>query len=141
MRILPFALLAPTLALALYSTAQAENTVQQQICHNGKCWDLGDIGSECCPFSDERLKNEIQPMKNATENLLKLQGVTFNWKQNGHPDIGLVAQEVQKVYPQLVRTDGTHLQVDYQKLVAPLIESVRELNARIQTLETALANK
>lgn len=141
MRILPFALLAPTLAFALNSPAQAENTVQQQICHNGKCWDLGDIGSECCPFSDERLKNEVQPMKNATENLLKLQGVTFNWKQNDQADIGLIAQDVQKVYPQLVRIEGTHLQVDYQKLVAPLIESVRELNTRIQILETGLANK
>lgn len=140
MRILPFALLAPTLAFALYSPAQADSTVQQ-ICHNGKCWDLGDIGSECCPFSDERLKNEVRPMKNATENLLKLQGVTFNWKQNDQADIGLIAQDVQKVYPQLVRTDGGHLQVDYQKLIAPLIESVRELNARVQTLETALANK
>ena len=144
MRILPFTLLAPTLAFTLYSTAQAENSVQQQICHNGVCWDIsdpGDIGNPCCPFSDERLKNNVQRLENPTENLLKLQGVTFNWKQNDQTDIGLIAQDVQKVYPQLVRTDGTHLRVDYEKLVAPLIESVRELNARIQVLETALANK
>ncbi|WP_223458142.1 MULTISPECIES: tail fiber domain-containing protein [unclassified Pseudomonas] len=141
MRILPLALLAPTLMLSLYTTAQAENTAQQQICHNGKCWDLGDIGSECCPFSDEKLKTNIQRLESPTENLLKLRGVTFNWKQNDKADIGLIAQDVQKVYPQLVRTDNDRLQVDYQKLVAPLIESVRELNARVQTLETALANK
>lgn len=144
MRILPFTLLAPTLAFALYSTAQAENSTQEKICHNGVCYEIGgpgDIGRPCCPFSDERLKNNVQRLENPTQNILKLQGVTFNWKENGQADIGLLAQDVQKVYPQLVRTDGTHLRVDYEKLVAPLIESVRELNARVQTLETALANK
>lgn len=132
--------LLPTLLFSLNTTAHAENTVQQ-ICHNGQCWDLGDIGSECCPFSDEKLKTNVQRLKNPTENLLKLQGVTFDWKQNNQPDVGLIAQDVQKVYPQLVRTENDLLQVDYQKLVAPLIESVRELNARVETLEAGLANK
>ena len=140
MRILSLTLLAPALAFSMHATAEAEVS-NQQICHNGKCWDLGDIGSECCPFSDEKLKKNVQPLANPTESLLKLRGVTFNWKQNDQADVGLIAQDVQKVYPQLVRTEGDHLQVDYQKLVAPLIEAVRELNARVQTLETALANK
>ena len=142
MRILPLAFLAPTFALAFSSIAHAESSIEQQICHNGVCYEIGDgNGDECCPFSDERLKNNVRPMQNATKDLLKLNGVTFNWKRNDQADIGLIAQDVQKVYPQLVRTDGTHLQVDYQKLVAPLIESVRELNTRVQVLETALANK
>ncbi|VVM97733.1 hypothetical protein PS645_03127 [Pseudomonas fluorescens] len=144
MRMLSLSLLSPILAFGLYSTAQAETTVQDQLCHNGVCWDIGgpgDIGNECCPFSDEQLKTNVQRLENPTENLLKLQGVTFNWKKNDRSDIGLIAQEVQKVYPQLVRTEGELLQVDYQKLVAPLIESVRELNTRVQTLEAALANK
>ncbi|NWL21022.1 tail fiber domain-containing protein [Pseudomonas umsongensis] len=140
-------LLTPMLAFLLAPTANAESSVQQQICHNGVCYDVGGppdsggIGGDCCPFSDERLKQNVQRLENPTESLLKLRGVTFNWKHNDQPDVGLIAQDVQKVYPQLVRTEGDHLQVDYQKLVAPLIESVRELNARVQTLETALANK
>ncbi|EJN25009.1 tail fiber domain-containing protein [Pseudomonas sp. WJP1] len=140
-------LLTPLLAFLITPTANAESSVQQQICHNGVCYDVGGppgsggIGGDCCPFSDERLKQNVQRLENPTENLLKLRGVTFNWKQNDQADVGLIAQDVQKVYPQLVRTEGDHLQVDYQKLVAPLIESVRELNARVQTLETALANK
>jgi hypothetical protein len=143
MRILPLAFLAPAMVLSLSSTAHAENSTQQ-ICHNGQCWDIGDPprpGDECCPFSDERLKTDVKRLENPTENLLKLHGVTFNWKQNKQADVGLIAQDVQKIYPQLVRTEGEHLQVDYQKLVAPLIESVRELDARVKTLETALANK
>ncbi|MCY1267178.1 hypothetical protein PSJE_02410 [Pseudomonas jessenii] len=143
MRILPLSLLATTLLFSLYGTVHAQSSTSQQICHNGQCWDIGgDIGDECCPFfSDERLKSNVQRLENPTENLLKLHGVTFNWKQNDQADVGLIAQDVQKVYPQLVRTDRGHLQVDYQKLVAPLIESVRELNARVVTLETALADK
>lgn len=140
-------LLTPALMFLLAPAAHAESSVQQQICHNGVCYDVGGppgsggIGGDCCPFSDERLKQNVQRLENPTENLLKLHGVTFNWKQNDKADIGLIAQDVQKVYPQLVHTEGDHLQVDYQKLVAPLIESVRELNARVQTLETALADK
>lgn len=98
-----------------------------------------DIGAECCPFSDESLKTKVVPLKSATENLLKIQGVTFEWKDGGRKDIGVIAQEVAKVYPELTRTKDGLMQVDYDKLVAPLIESIRELNQRIQTLEKAQA--
>jgi hypothetical protein len=142
LRTLLLAFLTPTLMFSLNATAQA--SPPDEVCHNGVCWPIGDPGgggNPCCPWSDERLKTNVQHLKNPTENLLKLHGVTFNWKKNDQADIGLIAQDVQKVYPQLVRTEGDLLQVDYQKLVAPLIESVRELNARVQTLEAALANK
>ena len=99
----------------------------------------GDIGAECCPFSDESLKTKVVPLTSATENLLKIQGVTFEWKDGGRKDIGVIAQEVAKVYPQLTRTKDGLMQVDYDKLVAPLIESIRELNQRIETLEKAQA--
>jgi hypothetical protein len=86
MRILPLSLLAPALLFSLYGTAHAQSSTQQQICHNGQCWDVGDdIGDECCPF----LRQE-----NPMENLLKLQGVTFNWKQNDPTHVGLIAQDV-----------------------------------------------
>ncbi len=103
------------------------------------CPGFGDIGGECCPFSDESLKTKVVPLKSATENLLKIQGVSFEWKNGGRKDIGVVAQEVAKVYPELTRTKDGLMQVDYDKLVAPLIESIRELNQRIQTLEKAQA--
>ena len=70
---------------------------------------------------------------------MKIQGVSFEWKNGGRKDIGVVAQEVAKVYPELTRTKDGLMQVDYDKLVAPLIESIRELNQRIQTLEKAQA--
>ena len=67
--------------------------------------------------------------------LLQIQGVTFNWKEGNRADVGVIAQDVQKVFPQLVRQDKQYLRVDYEKLVGPLIESVREMDARIKQLE------
>ncbi|MGY2288213.1 tail fiber domain-containing protein [Pseudomonas sp. SDO528_S397] len=97
------------------------------------------MGGVCCPWSDAELKTHVHPLENATDQLLKIQGVSFEWKEGGRKDIGVIAQDVQKVYPQLVRNDKKYLQVDYDKLVAPLIESVRELNARIKVLEAQKA--
>ena len=92
---------------------------------------------ECCPFSDERLKQDIKPLQSATADLLKLQGMRFTWKADGREDIGLVAQQVKAVYPELVHEKAGHLTVDYDKLIAPLIESQRELDQRITALEQA----
>jgi len=98
-----------------------------------------DVGQPCCPFSDSRLKSSPQALSGSTEQLLKLQGLKFTWKETGKQDIGLMAQDVQAVYPELVHEKNEKLTVDYQKLVAPLIESIRELNLRIETLEKAQA--
>ena len=94
-----------------------------------------DLGAPCCPFSDSRLKTSPEALTGATEQLLKLQGLKFTWKESGRADIGLMAQDVQAVYPELVHEKNEMLTVDYQKLVAPLIESIRELNQRIDMLE------
>ena len=83
------------------------------------------------------LKTDVLPITNATQKLLQIQGVTFNWKEGNRADVGVIAQDVQKVYPQLVRQDKQYLRVDYEKLVGPLIESVREMDARIKQLEAA----
>lgn len=106
-----------------------------------QCPGFGDIGGECCPFSDESLKTNVIPLKSSTEQLLKIHGVSFEWKNGARKDIGVVAQDVAKVYPELTRNKDGLMQVDYNKLVAPLIESVRELNARIAVLEAAKTGK
>lgn len=95
---------------------------------------------DCCPFSDASLKASPVQLQNATAQLLELKGVEFTWKENQKKDIGLIAQDVQAVYPQLVHKKNDLLTVDYEKLVAPLIESIRELNQRIETLEKAQAS-
>jgi len=81
--------------------------------------------------SDERLKSDIEPVS-GLDDILKLKGVKFHWKSNGEPEVGLIAQDVEKVYPQMVRTspvDGIK-SVKYGNFVAPLIEAIKELFAR-----------
>jgi hypothetical protein len=93
--------------------------------------------------SDERLKENIKPIENALEKVSKLGGYEFDWneKQNvyeGH-DIGVIAQEVEAVFPELVTDrDNGFKAVKYEKLVAVLIESVKELSAKVKTLESKL---
>ena len=79
--------------------------------------------------SDARMKEDVAPLANALEKITKLEGVTFTWKDTGHRDIGLIAQDVQKVFPEAVgesKTTGM-LSLAYGNLVAPLIEAVKTL--------------
>lgn len=79
--------------------------------------------------SDRRLKYDIKPLNSQLEKLLAVHGVSFKWKADHAATIGLVAQDVEKTYPELVNTDGNGTKsVDYAKFIAPLIEAMRELH-------------
>lgn len=78
--------------------------------------------------SDERLKNNIIPIRDALEKVMRLRGVNYNWKDTGVYDMGLIAQEVQSVVPEVVHSDENGiLSINYAKLTALLIEAIREL--------------
>ncbi len=82
--------------------------------------------------SDLRLKHDIQPLQNALDKILNLQGVTFYWKDSSiyqdHKQVGVIAQDVEKIYPELVETDSKGIKsVNYSHLVAPLIEAIKTL--------------
>lgn len=89
--------------------------------------------------SDKRLKTNIRPIKSALESLDAINGVTYNWNENAvsrgmtneNRQIGLLAQDVEKVFPEAVNTaeDG-YKAVNYQALVAPIVEGVKELHAQ-----------
>ena len=54
-------------------------------------------------------------------------GGTFNWKKDGSPSAGVIAQEVEKVMPYAVKTDGKGMKsVDYDQIIGPLIEAIKE---------------
>ena len=91
--------------------------------------------------SDKRLKDNIQPIENALDRVNQLGGYTFDWNEElqkarkGH-DIGVIAQEVQSTFPEVVvERDNGYLGVDYQKLVPVLIEAIKELSAKVKELE------
>ncbi|MGZ5507684.1 MAG: tail fiber domain-containing protein, partial [Limisphaerales bacterium] len=95
--------------------------------------------------SDRRLKTDIQTIA-GLDLILKMRGVRYNWKANGQPDFGVVAQEMEEVLPEAVVTDATgYKAVKYSNLIAPLIESTKDLygmcNAsaeQLQNLQAAL---
>jgi hypothetical protein len=93
--------------------------------------------------SDERLKDNVKPIENALEKLQKIRGVEFDWndKQDvyeGH-DTGVIAQEVQKVLPEVVteREDG-YLAVKYEKMIGLLVESIKDLKTEVDDLKQQL---
>ena len=90
--------------------------------------------------SDKRLKENIKPIKSALDKVIKLQGVTFDWKEKGitnlKEDIGFIAQDVQKVIPELVReNDNGVLSMRHQGIAPILLEAIKELKAEIEELK------
>lgn len=88
--------------------------------------------------SDRNFKKNIKTIDNSLEKILKLRGVTFDWKADGKPSVGLIAQEVEKVFPELVTGVEGSKGVMYGNLVAPLIESVKTQQDQIDTLEARI---
>lgn len=88
--------------------------------------------------SDRRLKTNIQKLGPVLKNVNKMIPVSFDWKKTSvqKRSIGLIAQDVEKIYPELVHVgeDG-YRRVEYDKLTAILIAAVQELVARIEILE------
>jgi hypothetical protein len=90
-------------------------------------------------YSDETLKTNIQPLESALETVNKLQGVSYDWKSDGSRDLGFIAQEVNKVVPQIVYGKGDgDLGLDYSKLTSILVEAVKEQQAQINDLKSKL---
>jgi hypothetical protein len=107
-----------------------------------------DAGNDIVAYStsDQRLKENITPIANALDKVKALTGVEFDWKEEtkevhgyeGH-DVGVIAQEVQAVLPEAVRTnDSGYLSVRYEKMIALLVEANKELASRVEELEKKL---
>jgi hypothetical protein len=90
--------------------------------------------------SDKRLKENIKPIESALDKVSKLQGVTFNWKEKGitnlKQDVGFIAQDVQKVVPELVReNENGMLSMRHQGVAPILLEAIKELKAEVEELK------
>lgn len=93
--------------------------------------------------SDINLKENIKPISSALDKLIAINGVEFDWKENKSPSIGVIAQEVEKVFPNLVKEVEDHKTINYNGLIGVLVEAVKEqqneilnLKKRIEKLES-----
>ncbi|WP_296142769.1 tail fiber domain-containing protein [uncultured Flavobacterium sp.] len=99
--------------------------------------------------SDSRFKKNIKPIENALEKVMKLGGYTYDWKDasefpnqtlgKGH-DMGVIAQEVEKQFPEAVSTNADGFKaVSYTELVPALIEAMKAQQVQIEELKAAVA--
>jgi len=96
--------------------------------------------------SDEKLKDNVQTIDNATDKIKQIKGVTFEYKKNGKTSAGIIAQDLEKVLPEVVKDktslDGsqTYKTVDYNGVIAMLVESVKELSDRLDKCQCDVEN-
>lgn len=97
----------------------------------------GDVAA----FSDERLKKDVKTIDSALEKVNFLRGVSYERIDTGKKQIGVIAQEVEKVVPEVVLEGEEYKSVSYGNLVGLLIEAVKELTVKVNSLENELRNK
>ena len=126
---------------------EASSGVVMTMLQNGTLEVTGDLIAYGTP-SDKRLKENIKPIEKALDKVEKLEGVTFDWKENDKEvrqtwihDIGFIAQDVQKVIPELVREneDGL-LSMRHQGITPILVEAIKELKQEIEELKSKPCN-
>ncbi len=96
----------------------------------------GTFTANVTAFSDERLKDNIQTLENGLDKVEQLRGVTYT--RENKKEIGVIAQEVEKILPEIVLTANDEMgtkSVDYGKITSVLIEAIKELSARVKELE------
>jgi len=91
------------------------------------------FNNEVTAYSDERLKDNIETIDNALDKVMNMRGVTFT--REGRQSTGVIAQEMQKIMPEVVFDKGEYLSVAYGNLVGVLIEAVKELKAEVDELK------
>ncbi len=103
----------------------------------------GGIGA----CSDARYKKNFNPIENALQNVLKMNGLTYNWRVEEFPDnkfttdkqIGFIAQDLEKIYPEIVITDKNgYKSVDYAKLTPILVEAIKEQQRIIEGQQSTI---
>jgi hypothetical protein len=113
----------------------------------------GDIiANSIAGSSDIRFKKNIKTVENALDKVKALRGVYFNWNKEAFPEknfgaqdeLGFIAQEVEKVVPEIVTKENTkdeYRSVKYDKLVALLVEAIKEQQKQIDSLKIQINKK
>ena len=141
--------LGATNGMIITSNAAATNSnhVLQMYCGSTRLYWFDNLGNHTAltsvsALSDNRLKTNIQPIENCLDKVMNLNGVYFNWtdyERSAKRNIGLIAQNVQSVVPELVNDSDEYLSVNYSQMVAVLIGAIQEQQKQIDELKAKLA--
>ena len=89
--------------------------------------------------SDATLKTNVETLTGSLDAVKSLRGVSFDWLENGNSEVGVIAQEVEAVLPDVVSTNDQGIKsVKYGNMVALLIEAMKEQQAQIDELKAKL---
>jgi hypothetical protein len=89
-------------------------------------------------LSDESQKDNISPLQNSSEIVNKMNPVSFNWKKTGKKSYGVIAQEIEKILPDIVHENDGIKSVEYDSLIAFLIKSIQELSEDLNETKSRL---
>jgi len=131
-------------------------TERMRIDSSGNAHFDADVVAFSSTVSDKRLKENITTIDNALDKVMALRGVEYDWtatSRKGTHDIGLIAQEVEEVIPELITehelctgefggegNEKTFKTVNYDKIVGVLIEAIKEQQVQIDKLKTKLGD-
>ena len=124
----------------LYNSSNNNTTTSSNLTFNGSNL---TCGGNITAYSSAILKDNITTISDGLSKILGLRGVEFDYKESGQHNIGLVAEEVEKVLPDLVHTeDSTGIKsLAYQNIVAVLVEAVKDLKKEIDVLKSDKVDK
>ena len=126
-----YPLLSNNVTSGTLSTANTSNT---KLYYNANTGTLNATNFNS--LSDKTLKINVVGISEAASKVIQLEGVEFNWKDNGKKSAGFIAQELEKILPHLVDTGSDGLKsINYSGVIAYLVETVKDLDARLKKLE------
>lgn len=107
--------------------------------NSGSCGKLEVIGTICATnfnsTSDIKFKTDIEPIKNPLELVNNMNGVYFKWIENENHSYGFIAQELEKVTPELIG-NGNYKTINYSGVIPILVESIKELQTQVEELKS-----
>ncbi len=130
----------PVMALSAGNVGIGTTNPGYTLTINGTAW----VTSGAWSGSDIRWKKNIKPLENSLSKILSLQGVNFEWKKEEYSDlkfnngnqIGFIAQDVEKIFPELVTTDNNGYKgISYEKFVPIFAEAIKEQQKQIEELK------
>ena len=100
---------------------------------------LGNIlaSGTITPNSDIAFKKDIEPLTNVLNRVKQLFGVNFRYKDNNEKSMGLLAQDVEKVFPELIKGEEGEKSLNYMGLTGAIVEAIKELADKVAVLEAS----